>query len=576
MRLLIVDLSYVFWSIALSKPDGGAEAPLELSLGRIHQLADGFDHVAIACDGPGKSFRSSLVEGYKAGRAERAPHLWALLARLKEVCATKYHVFQPPPYDDGLYPEADDVIASLVAWYIDNSEDGDLCRIVSGDGDLAQLVNEGAAVELQRGTKDGWIVLRTAADVTAWVGVGPNKIADFKALAGDNSDNYKTFPGEEKGKPGIGPTGAIALLQRYGSAMAAVKAALEEPPPAELKPAIVATLRRGGEAAAFKGLELASLRHDVVLPFETLLTPIVPPAKVPTADEWEEQRSEFEAIPEGTVLEPPHMVTPHGPIAEALRRAQRDPEAAVQAVAPKAPPSAPVAMAPPVAVAAAAPPPAVAAVAPSAALAIVREAQPIEVARKPLILADPVRSEWAMAMQPRGLDECKKLANSAFNSGLFAKRFDSADAVFMVILIGRELGLSFASSLQSMSVIEGKVEAAYDMIVGRVLASGAAHYFTLVETDDNHATWETKRVGEDVPLRMSFSVQEAERRGLFVVQKDGKRTTYSGKRSQWHSMPDVMCIARAATKLARAKYPDVVRGLYAQGEIREIQEEMAA
>ena len=274
--------------------------------------------------------------------------------------------------------------------------------------------------------------------------------------------------------------------------------------------------------------------------------------------EWE-ARSQFPAR-EGALGATPRLVAP-------------DPVEAAQPVAPQAQPSAPVAVAPPVAID---PPPTVAIAAPSSALAIVREAQSIEVARRPLILADPTRSEWSMAMQPRDLNECRKLAVSAFNSGLFAKRFDSADAIFMVILIGREQGLTFATSLQCMSVIEGKVEMAYDMIAGRVIASGAAEYFTLIETDDNHAVWETKRVGESAPLRMGFSVAEAERRGLFVVQKDGKRTTHFGKRSQWQSMPDVMCIARAATKLARAKYPDVVRGLYGQGEIREIPEEVAA
>lgn len=160
------------------------------------------------------------------------------------------------------------------------------------------------------------------------------------------------------------------------------------------------------------------------------------------------------------------------------------------------------------------------------------------------------------------------MAKHLHASNLYEKKFSSTQAIWTVILLGREHGLSALSALQSMTLIEGKVEMDAGLIVAKVLRSGAAKYFTLVESDDEHATWKTWRVGDEEPMSMSFTIREAERRGVFVV-RDGRRVTKWGKESNWERMPDVMCMWRAATKLARAKYSDVVRGLYGTGEIRE-------
>jgi DNA polymerase-1 len=54
-------------------------------------------------------------------------------------------------------------------------------------------------------------------EVRARYGVDPKQVPDFIALRGDSSDKIP-------GAPGVGATGAAALLQRYGSLAAALKA----------------------------------------------------------------------------------------------------------------------------------------------------------------------------------------------------------------------------------------------------------------------------------------------------------------------------------------------------------------
>lgn len=277
MRLVIFDLSWLFWSVAMGPASAEPNAPYELTIGRIKQLSDGFDRVAIACDG-GRSFRTEIDPDYKRNRRERPPHLWQQLDAVREDAARFGCVFVPPAYPDGTYPEGDDVVATIVSWYRGHRSPvgGDVCRIVTGDSDLAALVNDAWGIEIAREVKGAWRTVREV-DVPSWLTVPASLIAEHKALAGDDTDGYKPFPGPEKGKPGIGGAGARSLLLRYGSAIASVRAAMEEPPPADVPANVIATLRRCGELAAIRGLELASLRADVALDLSGLLEPFVAP-----------------------------------------------------------------------------------------------------------------------------------------------------------------------------------------------------------------------------------------------------------------------------------------------------------
>lgn len=81
--------------------------------------------------------------------------------------------------------------------------------ILTGDKDMMQLVND----HISTVTPDiGFSKTKvyTTDAVVEKMGVPPGKIVDYKALAGDPSDNYK-------GAHGIGPKTAQKLLTEFGS-----------------------------------------------------------------------------------------------------------------------------------------------------------------------------------------------------------------------------------------------------------------------------------------------------------------------------------------------------------------------
>lgn len=98
--------------------------------------------------------------------------------------------------------ETDDILAGYGKYCANSME----IIILSWDGDFFQLVGGNVYVYRYRGEHS---VLWDTRAVYDRFGVSPCQMADFKALAGDASDNIA-------GLPGIGPKTTAKLLQAYG------------------------------------------------------------------------------------------------------------------------------------------------------------------------------------------------------------------------------------------------------------------------------------------------------------------------------------------------------------------------
>lgn len=145
--------------------------------------------------------------------------------------------------------EADDVIATLVDRYKDKANIG----ILSGDRDLIQLVCP--SVSLIRPLPKGEFEVLTPEKVQEDMGISPKQILDMKALAGDASDN---IPGAK----GIGPKGAIKLIQEHQTWQRALTWATNSTPTSNTAQKLLAS-RPMVELSA----RLASLNHNAPLEF---------------------------------------------------------------------------------------------------------------------------------------------------------------------------------------------------------------------------------------------------------------------------------------------------------------------
>lgn len=165
-------------------------------------------HVAVAFDRPKPTFRKKLYKKYQAKRPKMDDALVTQIPKVHDLVAS----FGIPIFEvDGF--EADDVIGTLAK---QATRDMQQVIIVTGDKDILQLVCDDKVLVYMptKGLSEAKLYDEKA--VLDRLGVMPNKIPDFKALAGDSSDNYP-------GVPGIGPKTAISLLTKYTSLQAILK-----------------------------------------------------------------------------------------------------------------------------------------------------------------------------------------------------------------------------------------------------------------------------------------------------------------------------------------------------------------
>ncbi len=154
-------------------------------------------HVAVIFDHSGKSFRNDMYDLYKANRPPAPEDLVPQFPLTRE--ATRAFNIACKEIEGF---EADDIIATLAC---QAREAGGRVTIISSDKDLMQLVGDGVemldAMKNKRIDSDG---------VREKFGVGPDRVVDVQALAGDSVDNVP-------GAPGIGIKTAALLINEFGS-----------------------------------------------------------------------------------------------------------------------------------------------------------------------------------------------------------------------------------------------------------------------------------------------------------------------------------------------------------------------
>lgn len=169
-----------------------------------------------------------------------------------------------------------------------------------------------------------------------------------------------------------------------------------------------------------------------------------------------------------------------------------------------------------------------------------------------LILSeDPDVRGWAMAV---------KLAKSALVPRDLHGR---PEDVFLIGMMGRDLGISLTQALLGISVIRGRPAIGATLMRACVLRSGLAKYVRIKSRSATAVTAETWRKGSPEPDSITFTLKEADAAGYTAVRA-GKGP------GAWQKTPVTMMGHRAMSMLIREVYPDVVLGMYTPDELEDI------
>lgn len=203
-QIYIVDVSSMFFRAfyAIRPLTSTKGVPVNAVYGFISMIAKLLkdkkpDHVVFCYDRKEPSFRKEVYTEYKANRTEMPDDLQVQMPYLKQV-ARLFGIkdLEIPSY------EADDLIGTIAK--MAEKENYEVF-MVSGDKDFCQLVSDN--VFLYDTMKD---MIFNPAMVKEKHGVTPAQFIDYLAITGDTSDNIP-------GVAGIGPKGAIKLIEQFGT-----------------------------------------------------------------------------------------------------------------------------------------------------------------------------------------------------------------------------------------------------------------------------------------------------------------------------------------------------------------------
>src|SRR5437764_13060 len=220
-RIFLIDsMSHIFR--AFYAPLANRAAPLMTSKGQVTQAVYIFTnmlrkliqdekpkYIAAVFESKEKTFRHEAFTDYKANRQQMPEDLASQLPYIKRLCEA-YNI--PTITVPGF--EADDVIGTLAK---QAAEKGLQAVIVSNDKDMCQMVVDPWIICMRQNSQ----VVKRKEPVPpiewcneAWVekkfGVPAEKLVDLLGLMGDSIDNIP-------GAPGVGPKGAVQIIQQFGS-----------------------------------------------------------------------------------------------------------------------------------------------------------------------------------------------------------------------------------------------------------------------------------------------------------------------------------------------------------------------
>lgn len=134
------------------------------------------------------------------------------------------------------------------------------------------------------------------------------------------------------------------------------------------------------------------------------------------------------------------------------------------------------------------------------------------------------------------------------------KAFKNPAEVVAAILTGRELGLGAMTSLRTLHPVNGKIEMSAELMLALVNRGGVRHEW--LKSDKTEARLRLTRDGYK-PFEFAFTIEDAKEAKL-----------YPGKgKSAWRKYPRTMLRWRCVSAAISAYCPDLLLGVYVDGEL---------
>lgn len=508
LALIDIGLYWAYWHSA-QQANEPAQVAIDRFVGMCRTVSTRHRRTIVCADSD-KLFRRGIPggEGYKRRPEKPAEAVAGLATSERLIAESGLTVWRAEGY------EADDGIA---AWATEAAKAGWFVRIYSEDKDLEALIVDGSIAVYKRDREKGGSVDWTSETVFNRRGVPPARMTELLSLAGDSADS---IPGVK----GIGEEAAKALIAAYPSVYDAYRDVGADGMPGQTLPERTRKALKAGREAYDLSYALVKLDTTAANYIDRRLLEI--PQEEAPAEPGEA------AAPEERALEPSHTVEAHGAVATQVltevKREESKPASLLDQVADHTDQRA------------------------RAEGWIGRSFEEALEPRSP-------RDAWWLAGVLDGAMSPGKGKNAPM-ARTYAK-IGNKQAIYAVIMKGRELKLPAMLALAHIKPVEGKIEVDAMLMMALALRSGRVESFRWVETTDSKATIEIMVGGR--PIACTWDLDTARRAGLYPAESDY---------APWKRYTRIMLRWRAVSEALRAHVPDAVMGMYVRGELGDMDE----
>lgn len=170
----------------------------------------------------------------------------------------------------------------------------------------------------------------------------------------------------------------------------------------------------------------------------------------------------------------------------------------------------------------------------------------------------PSAQEFSLTAYAQDLKAKFDVAKVLFESGMIPASFKTPQAVYAVVLMGGEYGFSPMKSLELFDYIQGRCAMRVSGLMALCIKNRGR--FQTIKEDDTGTTIKGQRFDSEGKSiweeTITFTIMDAKKAGL--IDKDN-----------WKKYPREMCYARAASRLCKRGWADVLGGLAVTEELRD-------
>jgi hypothetical protein len=166
--------------------------------------------------------------------------------------------------------------------------------------------------------------------------------------------------------------------------------------------------------------------------------------------------------------------------------------------------------------------------------------------------------EASAMMIPTSFEGMWQIASMFTKSGMFSE-ITTTEKAMVVLMAGLDLGISPSVAIRTIPVIKNRPSPSAQVLLAVMKnRRDICLYFICIESDENHAIFETHRVGDPMPQKCTYTMDDAKKAGFYE------------KNPNYKSQPKIMLQWRCVTILGRTVYPDIINGLYTPDEVAMI------